>query len=137
MGKNIFEATVIKQIDKHTLVINKGYEDGVTEDDIFLIYSLGEVLKDPKSGAELGRLELVHGKGSVKHLQQKMTTLTSCTFIEQPTKKTIRKPSPLYSPYLIGDSSIIEELFDPPVRKEFPDLKVELETEKYFARRVE
>nr|WP_321298317.1 hypothetical protein [uncultured Sphaerochaeta sp.] len=134
MGNKIMEATVVTQIDKHTVVINKGADDGVTEDDVFLIYSLGDELKDPKSGIELGKLEIVHGKGIVAHLQPRMTTIISCVFDEQPTKKIIRKPSSFYNPYFAGDSSITEETFDPPVRKAFTDLK--LDTKPYFARRV-
>jgi hypothetical protein len=43
--------------DDHTLVLNRGAEAGVTPGMVFAIYSdAGQVITDPESGRELGRL---------------------------------------------------------------------------------
>lgn len=60
------------------IVINKGREDGVEENNRFLVYELGDEILDPdKDNVSLGRLEIVKGVGKVKHLQDKITTLQS------------------------------------------------------------
>lgn len=44
--------------DDYTLVINRGAEAGVTQGMVFAVYSNpGQVITDPESGRELGRLE--------------------------------------------------------------------------------
>jgi hypothetical protein len=43
--------------DDHTLVLNRGAEAGVTPGMVFAVYSdAGQVITDPESGRELGRL---------------------------------------------------------------------------------
>ncbi|CAN5486984.1 hypothetical protein BH11ACT6_BH11ACT6_23700 [soil metagenome] len=44
--------------DDYTLVINRGAEAGVAQGMVFAVYSdAGQVITDPESGRELGRLE--------------------------------------------------------------------------------
>jgi len=67
---------VVKVIDEYKVVINKGSVDGITNGDIFLIYSLGEELFDPDTNNSLGILEIVKGKGKSTHVQEHLTTIT-------------------------------------------------------------
>lgn len=80
MAEPVPVAKVIKILSEFEIVINKGLADGIKPDDVFLIYSLGEILTDPDSGENLGRLELVKGRARVKHLQDRAAILESNRF---------------------------------------------------------
>ena len=55
-GQN-FTGHVALVEDDYTLVINRGAEAGVTPGMVFAVYSdVGQVITDPESGRELGRL---------------------------------------------------------------------------------
>lgn len=102
----IITGKVIKIIDEYNIVINKGAADGVTLNDRFLVYRLGEELFDPDTNESLGILELVCGEGKPEHIQEHITTLhTSKTFVKK--TKTVRKS--LYKG-LFGES---EETYEP------------------------
>ena len=83
------EIKVAKVIDDYKLVINKGKDDGIKYGQRFLIYSLEEVIKDPDTGEELERLELVKGTGKTIHVQANISTIKSD--MEELPRKTIRK----------------------------------------------
>ena len=69
---------VVKVIDKFTLVLNRGAENGIKKGNDFLVYYVEpEELKDPTTGESLGYLEIVRGSGSVTHVQPKMCTIKS------------------------------------------------------------
>lgn len=73
------------------LILDKGKNDGVTESDMFLIYGIGEEIKDIK-GKSLGMLEIPKGKGRVILLQNTMTTIEALT--KNVTKrKTVQRNS--------------------------------------------
>jgi hypothetical protein len=76
-------ALVVKVIDPYTVVINKGSRHGVHFQHEFLIFENGEELKDPETGESLGKLEIVKGRGEVKHLQESLTTIRSSTTHQQ------------------------------------------------------
>jgi hypothetical protein len=59
------------------ITINRGSDDGIKVGDRFLIYGLGPEISDPDTGANLGRVELVRGRGAVTHVQARMASLTS------------------------------------------------------------
>ncbi len=100
-------AKVINVLDEYNIVINKGFKDGITKDDVFLIYRLGKELFDPDTKESLGVLELVCGEGKPGHIQEKITTLrTSKTEIRK--TKTVRKTGPYGG--LFGNT---EETYDP------------------------
>lgn len=84
------DAKVIKVNSDYEIVIATGSNYGVKEEDIFLIYRLGEELFDPETNKSLGKLELICGRGKVKHIQAELTTLTSCSK-ETKIKTTIVK----------------------------------------------
>ena len=64
---------VAEIIDEYTVVINRGHKDGVEEDMRFVIYELGEEIKDPDGGS-LGKFEYVKAKVEVVNVQEKFST---------------------------------------------------------------
>jgi|SRR5580704_4282578 hypothetical protein len=104
-------ARVVKIIDPFTLVINKGSRHGVTELNHLVLFTYGDDLDDPETGEPLGKLEIVKGRGKVKHLQETMTTIVSATVRRQ-------RPSVVFIP--IGGT----EPDYPQVMVEFDDPQV-------------
>ena len=104
---NIITGKVIQKLDDYKIVIKKGSADGVTSDNRFLIYRLGEELFDPDTKESLGVLELVCGEGKPEHIQEKITTLYTAKYIITKTK-TVKKSSPYGG--LFGNT---EETYDP------------------------
>ena len=73
-----FPATVVRVIDDRMVVINRGTKDGIREGQQFLVYHLDtDSIKDPETGCDLGRLEIVRGTGVATHVQENMTTVSS------------------------------------------------------------
>lgn len=68
------------------LVVNLGKEHSVTADSRFLIYRLGEEVKDPDTLESLGNLEIAIGIGKPKHIQDKLTTV-----VPSEMKRTVQK----------------------------------------------
>ncbi|WP_340124443.1 hypothetical protein [Methylobacter svalbardensis] len=77
--------------DNYTVVINKGSESGVKEGDKFLLVGVGEVITDPDTGEELEHLELVRGKATATHVQNRVTTLESCEYKKSSDTREIKK----------------------------------------------
>lgn len=48
---------VVKIIDSESIVLNAGYNDGIKENDKFVIYNIGVEVKDPDTGNSLGTLD--------------------------------------------------------------------------------
>lgn len=83
-----YDAKIIRINDDFTqFVINKGSNDNIRNEMVFLIFSLGEHIIDPDTGMNLGQLEIVKGEAIVYHIQEKMTTLVSRELIEEPVKE--------------------------------------------------
>ena len=61
-----------------SVVINRGVTSGVREGMRYLIYNLGNEIRDPETNEPLGTLEIVCGKGVVSHVQAKLATIVSC-----------------------------------------------------------
>lgn len=122
---NIKVATVI---DDQTLVLNVGENKGVKLGQRFLVYSLGDEIKDPDSEASLGRLEIVKGTGKATHVQQKMCTIKS--EMKKESIQRIRRPNVTFSQgygrllnEFSGLSNEIEE-YDPPTAVPFENPEV-------------
>ncbi len=64
---------VAKIIDPTTIVLPVGAADGVKEGMEFVIYDLSETIRDPDTGEDLGRLELVKGRVFAENVQEKLT----------------------------------------------------------------
>ena len=78
-----------------SVVINRGLISGVREGMRYLIYNLGNEIRDPETNEPLGTLEIVCGKGVVSHVQEKLATIVSCKKDTSVTK--IIKPKWLMS----------------------------------------
>lgn len=88
--KREFPALVAKIESDFRVVINRGFADGIKLDDKFLIYRLGEDVKDPETQEILGTLEIVIGHGKAIHVQEFITTIESNDFkIIQPSQKIL------------------------------------------------
>ena len=95
MADNILSGRVIKVINEYELVINRGSLDGVKANNRFLIYRLDEEITDPDTNEDLGRLELVCGEGTPKHIQERFTTLRSCLMKTPVERKIVKRQSSL------------------------------------------
>lgn len=71
------QGKVVRVLSPMELVINLGSSHGVTENSRFIIFTMGEEMKDPDTGDPLGQLEIVRGRAEAKHVQEKMTTIRS------------------------------------------------------------
>lgn len=76
--RNIKVAGILEEDFK--IVINKGSRDGIFPNHEFLIYEMGEEIRDPDTNISLGRIEIVKGKGKVHHIQDRITILESTEF---------------------------------------------------------
>lgn len=111
---NILTGRVVKVIDEYRLVINKGSDDGVTVNNQFLIYHLGEELFDPETKQSLGVLELVCGEGKPEHIQAHMTTLVTAKSETKQSRKVIKHGGNTISAIISGlGSAVTEESYDP------------------------
>ena len=86
-----YVAKVLKVVDSHTVVINKGSNADIAVGNEFIIIGLGETIVDPETNEELERLEIVKGKAKAIHVQEKISTLKSSQFGRRPDKKEITK----------------------------------------------
>lgn len=105
-------AIVAKIIDYHNVVLNRGSADGVRIGNKFLIFGIGEDIKDPESGDSLGSLEIVKGVGTVSHVQEKISVLTSSKKqdVLSPTRIIKRQPNRLgYITGFVETEEIIEQ----------------------------
>lgn len=75
-----YDALVAKIISERRVVLNKGEQDGISDGDDFVVFSLGEEVHDPKTGESLGIMEKVKGKGEVIHVQDNMCTIQTYEF---------------------------------------------------------
>lgn len=91
-AKPLFPARVVDVVDEYRVVINRGLRDGLKLGVRVVIYGVGaEDLRDPDTGENLGRLEIVRGVGVVTNVQEKIATVKSAT--KKPAPKTIvRRP---------------------------------------------
>jgi hypothetical protein len=86
-----YSAKIVKVVDDYTIVVNRGIDGGLKVGDQFVVVCLGEVILDPDTNEDLGKLEIVKGKAEVVHVQDKMATLKSCRYSRAPEKKDIKK----------------------------------------------
>jgi hypothetical protein len=71
-----FPATVVKVLERDRVALNRGTTHGVRIGQRFVIYALDqEVIRDPSTGEELGRLELAKGYGVIAHVQENLSIL--------------------------------------------------------------
>jgi len=114
------EGKVIKIIDAYRLVINKGSEDGVKNNDRFIILEKGEELFDPDTNESLGFLEIPKLKMKIIHIQEKNSVLESDEInvsFEEKIKKIRKEPtknfaalSVLEALYRYKEEEIVEKI---------------------------
>lgn len=119
-NKTSYPASVAKIIDKYTIVINRGSENGVSKGDQFLVYYIDpEDLTDPETGESLGNLEVVRGTGSAIHVQPKITTVKSNRSVSR--GRVIRRTTnPTISSLLLGPFASERETIEEPEREALP-----------------
>ena len=112
----------------YEVVLNVGSQDGITNNQRFLIYALGDEFIDPDTEEKLGCLEIVRGTGFVSHLQEKLCTVRSDKKTKTWEKKVITEKSP-YSAFGFSDKTITEATptetnypFDEPQEGDFAKL---------------
>lgn len=108
-------AKVVKVEDEFTVVINKGSSAGIKEGDKFIIAGLGDIITDPDTGEELDRLEIVRGKVTAFHVQEKIATMKSCDYERTSSKREIKKVSSknIWSSSLFGPQDTVTESIIP------------------------
>lgn len=74
------DCLVAEYLDGRRVVLNKGGQDGISQGDKFIVFSLGGEIHDPKTGESLGVLEKIKGKGEVIHVQDHMCTIETYEF---------------------------------------------------------
>ncbi len=89
------EAKVVHKISDESIVINMGSNDGIMVGNRFFIYGLGDEIHD--GDVYLEKLELAKGIGVAIHVQSKITTLDSDTYIEEGTTTEVIKPESPFS----------------------------------------
>ena len=112
---------VARIIDEYKVVINAGFNDGISNGTTVMLYDLDEMIIDPDTGNELGVLEIVKGTGTVTHAQAAMATVES-NMKEEVQKKVIQKRIPGIfepTPNLFGRTTT-EEI--PLITKPFKDV---------------
>lgn len=102
-----FPARVVEVVDSYRIVINRGNNDGIKKGQRFLVYSLGKELFDPESNESLGLLEIVRGTGSISHIQDRLSTISS-DVRGRASKKVVRRNDPT-SLFFGKTEEIIEE----------------------------
>ena len=70
-------------IDDTTLVLNVGYQQGVQEGMVFVIFAEQADIADPDTGEPLGRWEMVKARVAVTHVQERMCTVQAPAVVEE------------------------------------------------------
>jgi hypothetical protein len=92
------EGRVVYVLSPTEVVVNLGSGDGIESYTSFLIYAVGDEMKDPDTGESLGRLEIVRGRGAARHVQEKITTVVSKEKrTERRDRVRPRAPTPLFA----------------------------------------
>ncbi len=104
---------VVATPDEYTVVINKGADDEVKTGQKFLVVGQGDIIVDPETNEELERLELVRGRVSVEHIQQKISTLKSCEYEKTEDVKEIKKVTSRGGFAMIGPQDSVTESITP------------------------
>lgn len=69
---------VVSILSPYKVVINIGTDNGIRQGQKVLIFGLSnDTVKDPETGEDLGKIEIVRGRGRVTHVQEKISTVES------------------------------------------------------------
>ncbi len=100
--KKPIEARVAAIIDDTTVVLNAGYEQGVREGDLFVIFGEHEDIMDPLSGNSLGKWEAVKARVVATHVQERMCTVRAPVIREKAVTDGTRPLSALMIEHSLG-----------------------------------
>ena len=64
------EGRILKILDSFRAVIDLGDDNGVYDNQKFIVYELGEMITDPDTGKELERLEIIKAKVRIIQVQK-------------------------------------------------------------------
>ena len=70
-------------LSEHQLVLNVGTNDGLSRGDRFVIFEPGDVILDPDTGENLGRVERIKAEVEVTHVQERIATVESVIMIAE------------------------------------------------------
>lgn len=70
---------IARILSRTQVVLAAGAIQGVLEGMEFVIYDLSDPILDPETGEVLGQLELVKGKVTVSHVQDRISTATTAS----------------------------------------------------------
>lgn len=73
----MIQTKVARVVSSTELILAAGAEDGVKEGMEFIVYSLGDMVYDPETKEELGRIEIVKARVVAAHVQSKFTTAST------------------------------------------------------------
>jgi len=79
----LLKGYVMKILNPSTVIISLGRLNGVKKHMKFVIYEEGEMIIDPKTKAQIERLELVKGEIEVVHVQEKVSIAESYSIEER------------------------------------------------------
>lgn len=86
----VISGRVAAIIDDTALVLNVGYQQGVQEGMVFVIFAEQTDITDPDSGESLGMWEMVKARVVVTHVQERMCTVRAPVAAEKPVSDGTR-----------------------------------------------
>lgn len=100
-------ADILNIDNKTTIVINKGYENGVKEEMKFMIYERGKEVHDPDSKKLLGYLEYVKAKVKITMVNQKLSMAESSETETQVISPFINTYFEGVIPSMLGSKTVV------------------------------
>ena len=98
----VIEARVAAIIDDTRLVLNVGYDQGVSEGAVFVIFDAHADITDPVTGEPLGQWECVKARVVATHVQQRMTTVQAPVVREERVTDGTRPLSAMMVEHSLG-----------------------------------
>jgi len=71
------EGKVARILDEYSVIINRGSADGVADGMRFVVFTEVDEVADPDTGDSLGKWELIKGRLSAAHVQERMTVCSA------------------------------------------------------------
>jgi hypothetical protein len=74
---SVLKGKVIKILDNFRVVVDIGYDQGITKDMKFFIYEYGDEIRDPTTNEIIDRIERIKHRIKVIHIQEKFSIMRS------------------------------------------------------------
>jgi len=98
----VIEGKVAAIIDDTSLVLNVGYQQGVKEGMVFVIFAKHANITDPDTGESLGEWEMVKARVAVVHVQERMCTVRAPSLREERPQDGTRPLSTMMVEHSLG-----------------------------------